>query len=367
MAQNDEITPPEYLQFGGMAVVEGVMMRSPHYYAVACRAPNGEIIVKTEPLEKTWIGRQNWLKKPFLRGTLAMLDTMALGLKAMNFASAVQTDLKYQKPEDIEIVSESEQKKQKVVEGVAIAGAIAASLIFGFVVFKAIPELIGETGKQLVTGNSGGNKYTYSAGVWTNLFAGIVKIAFFIGYLAVIRRVPSIYEVFRYHGAEHQAINCVEGKIELNRENAQAQTRLHPRCGTNFAIIVLLIGFLTLLFIPRYPIIAGHQIQGIFEPVLLRIGWELILLPLIAGTSYEIIRAAGKAKDERWVNVLLKPGLATQLITTAPPDDRHIEVAVASLEAVMEAEATGVLRNTEGETKDANADNPAPTIEDIVT
>lgn len=332
----------EYLQFGGMAVPEGVMMRSPNYYAVACRVPNGEIVVKTEPLAKTWIGKQNWLKKPFLRGTLAILDTMGLGTKAMNWAAAVHLDPQYQ----VETSEVQEVKKtSKLSEGLQIAGAIAISLIFGFVVFKAIPEMIGEGGKMLVVGK--GDALSYAAGFWTNFFAGIVKIGFFIGYLSLIRRIPAVYEVFRYHGAEHQAINCVENDISLTGEAALAQTRLHPRCGTNFAIIVLALGFFALLFIPRYPVIFGHQVQGFIEPVLLRIGWELLLLPAIAGTSYEIIRAAGKAKDQRWVNVLLKPGLATQLITTAPPDANHIEVAIASLEAVMHAEETGILTNTE--------------------
>lgn len=359
----------EYLQFGGMAVPEGVMMRSPKYYSVACRVPNGEIVVKTEALEKSWIGRQNWLKKPFLRGTLAILDTMALGTKAMNWAASVHLDPQYQvddpqENQDKKKASSSEKASSKLSESLQIAGAILISLVFGFVVFKAVPEMIGEGGKMLVMGK--GDSLSYLAGFWTNFFAGIVKIGFFIGYLSLIRRIPAVYEVFRYHGAEHQAINCVENEVPLSAEAALAQTRLHPRCGTNFAIIVLAIGFLTLLFIPRYPMIFGHQVKGFFEPVLLRIAWELVLLPTIAGVSYEIIRAAGKAKDQRWVNVLLKPGLATQLITTAPPDEKHIEVALASLEAVMEAESTGKLHNTES-TEPKPVIDSADSVEDVIT
>lgn len=336
----------EYLQFGGMAVPEGVMMRSPNYYAVACRAPNEEIIVKTEPLEETWIGRQKWLKKPFLRGSLALLDTMALGNRAMNWATGVHLDPRYQ-PEgaEVEQLTAKQAKRKKLSENLQIALAILVAFAFGFFAFKFVPEFLAEVAKGQVFGAQ--QLTDYQAGFWTNFFAGIVKIGFFIGYLALIRRLPAIYEVFKYHGAEHKAINTVEAREELNGANCAAQTRLHPRCGTNFAIVVLAIGFLMLLVIPRYPTIMGHKFEALWEVVLLRIGWELVLLPTIAGISYEIIRAAGRAKDQRWVNILLKPGLATQLITTAEPQDKHIEVAIQSLEAVLKAEETGVLTNTE--------------------
>ena len=275
----------------------------------------------------------------------------------MNWASAVHLDPRYQ-PEgaDLEELTAEQEKKRKVTEGFQIALAIVISLGFGFLIFKAIPELFAEFAKNQVFGSptaagAGGDEATgltdYQSGFWTNFFAGLVKIGFFIGYLALIRRIPNIYAVFQFHGAEHKAINTVEAKEPLDNEHCSKQTRLHPRCGTNFAIIVLVIGFLMLLFIPRYPTIMGHKIEALWEVVGLRILWELVLLPSIAGISYEVIRAAGKAKDQRWVNVLLKPGLATQLITTAEPEEKHIEVAIQSLEAVLEAEETGELRNTE--------------------
>lgn len=348
----------EYLQFGGMAVPEGVMMRSPHYYAVACRVPNGEIVVKTSPLQETWIGRQQWLKKPFLRGTLALLDTMALGTRAMNWASQTQLDPKYSAPgEEADGAGNGTATGSKTMDAMAVALAVIVSLGFGFVVFKAIPEFVA----QISLG--GADK----VGIWTNLVAGLVKIILFIGYLAVIRRLPAIYEVFRYHGAEHKAINTIEAGLDLEPDAVLDQTRLHPRCGTNFAIIVLLIGFLTMLFIPRYPVLFGHQIQGLFEPVLLRIGWELLLLPIIAGTSYEIIRAAGKAKDARWVELLLKPGLATQLITTAEPGHGHAEVAIASLNAVILAEQSGELTNTEDPDDGKSVPVRGETAEDVIS
>ena len=334
----------EYLQFGGMAVPEGVMMRSPNHYAVACLAPNGEIVCKTEPLEKTWIGRQQWLKKPFLRGTLAMLDTMALGIKAMNYASNIQLDPRYMSEE--EKAKASGKEPSKALTGAAIAGTMVVSLALGLAIFRFAPELLA----QLLAGNSKDND---AGGIKANYIAEIIKVVLFIGYLSLIRRWEPIYEVFRYHGAEHKAINVVEADQELSIENAMGQTRLHPRCGTNFAIIVILIGFLLFPLIPRNLWFTGvsNEWLNMFSSKLLialsRLAIELMVLPIIAGISYEIIRAAGKAKDQRWVNILLKPGLATQFITTAEPAEKHCEVAIRSLKAVMKAEETGELDNTD--------------------
>lgn len=412
----------EYLQFGGMAVPEGVMMRSPKYYAVACRAPNGEIILKTEPLEKTWIGKLEFLKKPFLRGTLALLDTMALGMRAMNFASSVQLDERYLHEEDrAKAREESEALLKPTVkeyrnlviatlalivlslifyprwggltigqpfdantmlapvmvpvaaviclvftvfwapikralstnEKLAIGVAVVFSLGFGFVLFKAVPEGTAE----FVTGYRPSSlaQATYIQGVWTNFVAESLKVAMFIGYLLLIRRIPAILDTFRYHGAEHKAINTIEADLELTEGNCLAQTRLHPRCGTNFAIIVVILGFLMSVWIPRYPTLFGYQVTG-GAAVVTRLALELFfLMPLIAGISYEVIRAAGKMKDQKWVGVLLKPGLATQLITTEEPEARHVEVAIRSLKAVLEAESSGVCENT-----DVPAVEPSP-------
>ncbi|MBL8067258.1 MAG: DUF1385 domain-containing protein [Armatimonadetes bacterium] len=404
----------EYLQFGGMAVPEGVMMRSPKFYAVACRAPNGEIIVKTEPLEKTWIGKLEFLKKPFSRGTLALLDTMALGMRAMNFASQVQLDERYLHEDDRAKAREESEAMLKPTakeyrnlvvatlvlailsfvfypfwagltrgeafdankmlapimvpiaagiclvftlfwapikralstnEKLAIGVAVVFSLGFGFVLFKAVPEGSAE----FVTGYrpSSLGHATYLQGVWTNFVAESLKVVMFVGYLLLIRRIPAILDTFKYHGAEHKAINAIEANVELNEANCLAQTRLHPRCGTNFAIIVVILGFLMSVWIPRYPTLFGYQVTG-GAAVVTRLTLELfVLMPVIAGISYEVIRAAGKMKDQKWVGILLKPGLATQLITTEEPEAKHVEVAIRSLKAVLAAEESGVCENTE--------------------
>jgi uncharacterized protein YqhQ len=316
----------EYLQFGGMAVPEGVMMRAPKRYAVACRAPNGEIVVTSEPLEKTWLGRQGWLKKPFLRGVLGMLDTMVLGMRAMRFASDVQMDPKYL-PEG---EREAAKPQNKAVEGLAILATLAVSLAFGFFVFNALPQFLTELGVRTASGSLDKNRHL----LLSNYVAELVKLGFVIGYLALIRRLPMIYEVFRYHGAEHKAINALEHKAPLEVQSCLAQSRLHPRCGTNFVIIVSLVGFLLFPLIPRDLFVPADSAWWLVA--LTRLPVELALLPVVAGISYEVIRAAGRNRDQRWVEILLKPGLLTQLITTAEPGEPHQEVAIAALKAAME-------------------------------
>ena len=336
-------------------------MRSPNHYSVACRAPNGNIVLHTEHVEKTWIGRQKWLMKPFLRGTFALLDTMGLGMRAMRIASEVQLKPELQAEEDkkaqekaVEEKTETKwdrfyRKNQKAVDSASLIFAIIFSLGFGFALFQATPQVIAEF---LVRGSSGevgqvtGENEHLTV---TNYTAEVIKLIFFIGYISLIRRYPAIMDVFRYHGAEHQAINAMEAEQELTAENCLKQTRLHPRCGTNFAIIVFIVSFLLFPLIPR-DLLMSSESQSFLQTVgftLSRIAVELMLLPIVAGISYEIIRLAGKAKDEKWVNIMLWPGLKTQLITTAEPEGKHAEVAIAALEAAVEAEENGQLLNSD--------------------
>ncbi len=320
----------EYLQFGGMAVVEGIMMRSPRFWAVACRAPNGEIVVRTEPLAKSWLFRQKWLQKPFLRGTLALLDTMALGLRAMNFASNVQLDTRFMTEEE-KAKAQGKKDGGKTLETAAIAGTLVVSLGLSYLIFDITPEWTAQLAKNLLgVGNYG-----------ANAIAEVIKVIFFLGYLMLIRRLPSILEVFRYHGAEHMAINAIERGKELTVPNVMEQTRLHPRCGTNFAIMVIIVGFLVFIPIPRDLFVGPEAPDWLI--VIVRNLVKLLILPIVAGISYEVIRAAGKMRDERWVNFILKPGLATQLITTEPAKEKHAEVAVTALKAVLDAEETEAL------------------------
>lgn len=316
----------EYLQYGGQAIIEGVMMRTPRFFSIACRAPNGAIVRITEPLEKTWIGRQKWLMKPFLRGTFALLDGMTLGIKAMKFASDVQTKSEFAKPEDLE---KEAKPVNATVQNVAIVGTIAVSIGLGILVFNVLPNFLAESLRTQGVRN----------GTVINYVNETIKLIFFLGYLWGISFLPDIREVFRYHGAEHKAINALEREQPLDIDTCQAQTRLHPRCGTSFAMIVLIVGFLFMPLVPRYPI-TGEQ-GNFWLDVPVRVGIELLLLPLVAGVSYELLRLAGRLRDEKWVNIAFKPGLWTQLITTQEPNEKHVEIALAALHTVVDAEERG--------------------------
>jgi uncharacterized protein YqhQ len=329
----------EYLQYGGQAIVEGVMMRSPRFFSVACRAPNGEIVLRMEPIDATWIGRQKWLKLPFLRGSLALLDSMALGHKALQFAGKVQTDNQYQKPEN-----QTEQTGAAPASARVQDATVGIAMFFGFAIgimlFVLLPNILAEQTRRLHVTN----------GIYLNLVTEAIKVVFFLSYLYGIGRIPEIKRVFMYHGAEHKAINTLEAHQDLTTENCLAQTRLHPRCGTSFAIVVLLVSLLLFTFVPRYPL--GLQGTFLLAP-LVRFGLELMILPLVAGFSYEMIRLAGKFRSSSFVMALFWPGLKTQYLTTVEPEADQVEVALAALKAVVDAE------------KDAS--NPVQTVQAAAT
>lgn len=311
-------------------------MRSPRYFAVAVRAPNQQIVLQTEPLEVSWIGRQKWLKVPFLRGSLALLDAMALGVRAMHFASHVQMDDKYQP------VAEGEEEapagvikpggvgggEGESIKKIAVGGAMVVGLLMGLFLFVYLPNLIGQGALGAVG---------VEDSVTVNFVSNLIKAVIFIGYIWLVSRMPEIRRVFMYHGAEHKAINTLEADQELNVDNCRLQTRLHPRCGTSFAIVVLLVGIVIFTFVPRYPVEEWKNL--LLLNTLLRFGIELLILPIIAGISYEMIRFAGKFRNSAVVMALFKPGLLTQLITTVEPEDDQIEIALIALKAVVDAEA----------------------------
>lgn len=326
----------EYLQYGGQAIIEGVMMRSPNFFSVACRAPNGQIVQKTEALEKTWIGRQKWLKLPFLRGSLALLDALGLGIKAMKFASDVQLDTQYQ-PEDASAATKDSGgpvQSSKKIQDAAIGATMIFSFAFALFIFVYLPNLVAELSPKLLGPISP---------TVINFVAGMIKLIFFLGYIYGIGKMKEINEVFKYHGAEHKAINTLEANEELNLEKCRAQTRLHPRCGTSFAMIVLIITIFLMTFVPRYPITGMPG--NMFKDTGVRFLIDLAILPFIAGISYELIRLAGKFRHQGFVNVMFKPGLWTQYLTTREPDAKQIEVALVALQAVVDAEEAKKANN----------------------
>ncbi len=323
----------EYLQFGGQAIVEGVMMRSPKYFSVACRAPNGEIVLRVEPIDSTWIGRQRWLKKPFLRGSLALIDSMALGYKALQFASNVQVADEYQpkvkgSAPETEPAEVSTAPPSQRVQDASVAVAMVGGLAIGLLLFNYLPNLIIERLMHV-------DDYRFK-----NLGTEILKMCLFMGYIYAIGRLPDIKRVFMYHGAEHKAINTLEAHQELTPENCLAQTRLHPRCGTSFAIVVLLISMLLFTFVPRYPfeVLKGQVVAAATVRFLL----EIMILPLVAGMAYELIRIAGKFKNSSLIRFIFWPGLMTQYLTTNEPEASQVEVSLAALKAVVDAEQNAI-------------------------
>lgn len=305
------------------------MMRSPRHFAVACRAPNGEIVLEAEALEKTWIGRQKWLKLPFFRGSLALLDSMALGVKAMRFASEVQMDERYQpRPEANEeelagkVVSPGPSKR---VQDIAIGATIVTSLAMGLFIFNYLPNLIAQQARSMGASGTG-----------INLITELTKMVFFFAYVWGIGFVKGIHEVFQYHGAEHKAINTLEADQPLTIENCLKQTRLHPRCGTSFAVVVLLVSMPIMTFVPRYWLFPETAPTVLI--VTTRFLTELLILPLIAGTAYELIRLAGRFKRSNVVKWVFYPGLMTQYLTTREPNPDQVEVALTALKACVEAE-----------------------------
>lgn len=304
------------------------MMRSPRYFSVACRAPNGKIILTTESVEKTWIGRQKWLKLPFLRGTLALLDSMALGYKALKFSSDIQIDPAHATPrEGEEAVGEPQPPISKTAANVQVGAAMFIGLGFGLFLFNYLPNLISE-----LMGPA--NQYA------KNFIAEIVKVTLFLGYIWGISFIPDIARIFQYHGAEHKAINVMEADQELTMANTMAQTRLHPRCGTSFAIVVLIVSMLLFTWLPRYPL--GESTNKIFN-VTVRFLMEIAILPFVSGISYEMIRFAGKMRNSKFIQAMFWPGLMTQYITTKPPEEEHAEVAMVALRSVIHAEESGEL------------------------
>jgi len=314
----------EYLQYGGQAIIEGVMMRSPRFFSVACRAPNGEIVHQTEAIESTWIGRQKWLKLPLLRGSLALLDAMALGNKALKFAASIQTEAKYQKDATPEDFAATEPSKK--IQDAAVWTALIIGLVVGLALFKLVPNLISA---------NVGPKLGFTHDWQTNLLTEAIVVTFFLGYIYLIGQVPDIKRIFMYHGAEHKAINTMEAEQDLSIDNCLRQTRLHPRCGTSFAIIVLIVSILCFTFLPR-----PHG----FPPLMvgfLRFLMEIPLLFFIAGISYELLRIAGKFRNATIIKACFWPGLMSQYLTTREPDSSQTEVALVALKEVLAAEERG--------------------------
>lgn len=280
---------------GGQAVIEGVMMRGKTHVAVAVRQPDGEISVDVRPVNSI-SDRYPILKKPFLRGVVSLVESLVMGMKALAYSAQVSGD------EDEKLDSKEMALTIAVSAGLAI-------LLFIVIPTWSMRFLTGITQDHMAL----------------NLAEGVLRMVIFLAYIAAISSMNDIQRVFQYHGAEHKTIYTYEAGLPLKVENVRPFSTLHPRCGTNFLMIVMLISMFIFTFL-GWP--------SLWE----RIASRIILMPVIAGVSYELIRYAGAHTDNPLVRIAITPGLLLQKLTTRQPDDSQIEVAIASLKAVVPPE-----------------------------
>lgn len=304
-----------YSGIGGQAVMEGVMMKNQDKYAVAVRKPDKEIEVMVS--EYTGVIKNQKLKNmPIIRGVLNFIDSMVLGMQTLTYSASFFEDEEdagkaAKKAEMTPEELAKQEKKDKKKEDSAMGGTVALSIVLAVGIFMMLPYFI----------SSFFQKYIESR-LLLGLLEGVIRLTIFISYVGLISLMEDIKRVYMYHGAEHKCINCIESGMDLTVENVRKSSRLHKRCGTSFLLIVMIISILFFMMIR-------------VDSAILKVVLRLLLIPVIAGVSYEFIRLAGRS-DNCFVNVLSKPGLWLQKITTREPDDDMIEVAIKSVEAVFD-------------------------------
>ncbi|MBW7996953.1 MAG: DUF1385 domain-containing protein [Candidatus Glassbacteria bacterium] len=290
---------PKELKMGGQAVIEGVMMRAEDNWAVAVRKPDGTIALKKE----TWRSlskRLRLLELPVLRGALVLVETLFLGVRALSFSAEAASEEE----------SESAQNETGFWWKVSMAGTVLFSLTAGLALFFYLPLFLTE-----LTGIE--NPF------WFNFVDGLLRMAVFMAYLLLISRWKDIHRVFEYHGAEHKTIATFESKQPLDWIHIKDHSRFHPRCGTSFVLILLLVSILVFLFFGKPDVWADRLVR-------------LSVVPLIAGVSYELIKLSDRFPASLLSRIAVAPGLWLQRITTYEPDESQVEVAVAALSAAME-------------------------------
>lgn len=289
--------------YGGQALIEGVMMRGKRYQAMSARLEDGRIVSEVE--EFTMLtDRHKFFGLPFIRGTFNMIDSLISGMKALTWSTNV---------------SLAEDEDEEELTPMEIAMTMIVSIGLGILLFFVLPVVIAHYFQPLIPGN-----------FLQNIFEGVVRVVVFLLYLFLISRMKEIRRVFQYHGAEHKSIHCYEAGEALTPENAMKHTRLHPRCGTSFLFIVMVISIFVFALV------------GV-ENFAWRMASRIVLLPVIAGVSYEVLRYCGKHMDKAWVRAIAWPGMQLQRLTTGEPDLEMLEVAIYSLQKVRAREEDETL------------------------
>lgn len=291
---------------GGQAVIEGVMMRGPRKMAIAVRKPDGEIEVDVKPVNVLAM-KYKICKLPILRGVISFFESMVTGVRSLMY-SAEFFDIEEEQPSKFDRFLE--EKFGDKLKDVVIYSSVIFAVLFSVLLFFMLPAFVTGFLQKIIP-----NRTVIVA------LEGLVRICIFMGYLLAVSKMPDIQRVFMYHGAEHKSIHCYEHGEELTVENVKKHTRLHPRCGTSFLLIVMIISIFVFLFIRS-------------DNMVLRLVYRLLLLPVVAGISYEIIKFAGR-HDNKFTRMISKPGMLLQYMTTREPDDSQLEVAIASLQAVI--------------------------------
>ncbi|MDA8211393.1 MAG: DUF1385 domain-containing protein, partial [Clostridia bacterium] len=288
----------EYCQYGGQAVIEGVMMRGPEQLAIAVRKPDQEIVLEKREINSV-VKRFPFLKWPLLRGVVALAESLVIGMQALSFSA-----------------NQSLEEEEEELSAKELALSMGLALALGILLFVVAPTTLTKLIDRFIPG------------VFVqNLVEGVIRIGIFLLYILAISRMKDIQRVFQYHGAEHKVIHAYEAGEELTVANIQKYSTLHPRCGTSFLLIVMVVSIFLFAFL-------GKQVLW------WRILSRLLLMPLVAGISYELIKLSGKYGTRPLVKILIGPGLMLQKLTTREPDDSQVEVAVKALEGILPAAQT---------------------------
>ena len=295
-----------YSGIGGQAVLEGVMMKNKEKYAVAVRKPSGEIAVEVENHPGV-LHESKLFQLPFFRGVVNFIDSMILGTRVLNYSASFYEEDEEDTAVDKALDKISGGNGEKVLSGIVTI----VSIVLALGIFVVLPFFISRYFEGFIRNHS-----------LLMIMEGVIRIAIFLAYVALISLMKDIRRLYQYHGAEHKCINCIERGRELTVENVMKSSRFHKRCGTSFIFFVLIVSIVLFFFIR-------------VESVLLRVLLRLLLMPVVAGISYELIRLAGR-HDNFLVNLLSAPGFLFQKITTKEPDEDMVEVAIASVNAVFD-------------------------------
>lgn len=291
---------------GGQAVLEGIMMKHNEEYAVAVRKPDGEISVKKEKYHSI-VKWKVLTTTPFIRGVFNFIDSMVIGIKTLTYSASFYEE----EEEKEEVLTEEAVKKKEKKEKLLMGATVAFSVVAAVAIFMVLPYFLTSFLKGVIP--------SYQV---RTVIEGLVRIGIFVLYVLLISRMEDIQRTFMYHGAEHKCINCIEHGLPLTVENVRKSSRQHKRCGTSFLFLVLAISIVLLLLIR-------------VDSAVMRVVVRILLLPVIAGISYEVLKLAGRS-DNILVNLISSPGLAIQKLTTKEPDDDMIEVAIQAVEAVFD-------------------------------